>query len=295
MSLRNSLSVSPKIVLVIGVVAVSTAPIFIRLAQREVPSLAIATWRMTLASFFLLPFVFRRGQIKVKKLKRVKWGFMVISGLFLAIHFATMIVGLSLTSVAILAVLVTTHPLFVALFSYLYLNEAMSRSKIVGIAIAFMGIIVIATGEIGQGTHNLMGDLLALVSAVTMAGYLLIGRQMRKQLPLSTYIFLVYAIAAFSLLITIYILEIPLIGYSTQTWIWILLLSLIPQVIGHSLLNWALRYVTATIVSLQVLAAPVIASFLAWIVLSETPTLITIFGAFFVLYGIFIANHLSKH
>jgi len=281
----------PHVVLVTGVFAVSTASTFIRLAQGEVPSLAVAAWRLMLASLILAPFVLTTRRDELRGLTRREWGLALGSGALLAIHFASWITSLSLTSVAASVVLVAISPLFVGLASRLFLKEPMTRPMVVGMAIAIVGSTVIGLGDLGQGRDQLAGDLLALVGALAGAGYFLIGRRLRARLSLLGYVFPVYGTAAVVLMAVAALVGVPLGGYPGLSWLWLFLLALVPQVVGHSSLNWSLRHLTATYVTLAALGEPIGSTVLAWLVLGEPPAPMTAVGGALVLAGIVIAGY----
>lgn len=283
--------IPPHLALFIGVLAASTASPIIRLAQAgEVNSLAIAAWRLTLASLILAPITLTTRREELRALRRRDWLLMVGSGIMLAVHFATWISSLAYTSVAASVVLVSTSPLFVGLGSFLVLRERLSRPLVVGLVIATVGSVVIGMDDWGQGTHRLTGDLLALAGAVSVAVYFLIGRRLRARLSLLAYVFPVYATAAVTLMIVAALAGVRLKGYPALQWLWLLLLALGPQITGHSSLNWALRHLPATYVTLAVLGEPIGSSILAWIILGEVPGLVTVLGGALVLAGIAIAS-----
>jgi drug/metabolite transporter (DMT)-like permease len=159
-----------------------------------------------------------------------------------------------------------------------------------GVLLAATGSIVISWGDLGQGQDQLVGDLLALAGAVFIAGYLMIGRRVRAHRSLTTYIALVYGVAMLSLLLLVLIAGLPLLGFSLKAYGWTLGLALGPQIIGHSTLNWALRYLSATFVSIITLAEPIGSGLLAYLLLGETVTWATAIGGTMVLAGIYIAS-----
>ena len=168
--------------LCVGIVAVSLASTLIRLAQGAgMPSLVIAAWRLTLASTILLPYAWTTQREEIRDLSRREWALIGASGMVLGLHFATWITSLGLTSVASSVVLASMGPLFVGLGSWLFLRERPSLLLTVGILLAAVGSIAISWGDFGQGQGRLLGDLLALAGAVFVAGYLMIGRQVRAR------------------------------------------------------------------------------------------------------------------
>ena len=198
-----------------AILAVSTASIFIRFAQEDAPSLAIAALRLAFASIILGPLALTRYRGQLLALTRRELAFGLVSGLFLGLHFATWITSLEYTTIATSVVLVSTGPLWVALLSPFFLHERLSSSAFVGLALALLGgsIITLSGGctwarglscqDLAQilGGHSLRGDVLALAGAWAVTGYLIIGRRLRTKIALVPYIFLVYSAAALSLLI----------------------------------------------------------------------------------------------
>jgi drug/metabolite transporter (DMT)-like permease len=238
-------------------------------------------------------------------LKRNELGLALLSGFFLALHFATWITSLEYTSVASSVVFVSTAPLWVALLSPFALREPVARLVLVGMGLALVGGVVIGLsdtctwsglslacpplGEFVRG-RAFLGDLLALAGALAAAAYLLIGRRLRSGMALIPYIFVVYGMAAAVLVVLMLGAGDSPQGYSPLTYLWFLLLALIPQLLGHSTYNWALRYISAAYVSITLLGEPVGSTLLAYFLLGETPAALKIFGAILILAGIYIAS-----
>ncbi len=277
----------------IGVSVASTAAILIRLAQADAPSLVIAAWRLVLASLILAPVALAVRGSELCGLTRREWVSVLASGLLLALHFAAWITSLAYTSVAASVVLVSSSPLFVGLASHLLLRERLTRGMVVALLIASGGSALIGLGDLGRGAHHLWGDVLALVGAMAAAGYLLIGRRLRARLSLLAYVFPVYATAALALWILLLLAGGPTFPQRSQTWLWLILLALGPQIVGHSLLNWALRYLSATYVALTVLGEPIGSTLLAWWLLDERPSLWVVVGGTLILIGISIASRVE--
>ncbi|MBN2678329.1 MAG: EamA family transporter [Anaerolineaceae bacterium] len=288
----------PELVVIIGTLATSTAAILIRFAQQNAPSLVIAAWRMCLATLILMPFVLIRYRPELKALKRNNLGLLACSGLFLAAHFATWISSLAYTSVASAVVLVATNPLWVALFSRIFLKERISRWVAAGMLIALSGGVLISLNDtvLGVGTqpnvnpNSLWGDFLALLGALFGAGYIIIGRRLRVFTSLPVYTFTVYGSAGLILLVTVLVAGLPLSGYQPVTYLWFLLLALVPQLIGHSSINWGLRYLPAAFVAVVLLSEPIGSSILAILLLNEIPTTIMVVGGLLILLGIGLAS-----
>ena len=280
----------PALVLAVGITASSTASTFIRMAQGTMSSLAVAAWRLTIASLILAPFALTTCRDAWRELTRREWLLAVASGLILAVHFYTWITSLALTSVAASVVLVATTPLFVGVISHFVLKERLTRAVTTGMVIALIGSTVIGLGDAGVGTHQVAGDLLALTGALAGAGYLLIGRHLRSRLSLLGYVFPVYSTAAIALMGLAVLSGTTLAGQPAQTWLWLALLAIFPQIVGHSSLNWALGHLPTAFVALALLAEPIGSTLLAWLVLHEPPAPPALIGGLLILAGIAVAT-----
>jgi drug/metabolite transporter (DMT)-like permease len=267
----------------VGVLAVSAAAVFIRLA--EAPALAVAFWRCALGAAILLPPAIVRSE----RFPRGRTLYVAVaSGVALGAHFGFWISSLDYTSVAASVVLVSTQPVFVAILAYLLFGERTSPLFFTGILVALAGTAVIA-GDGSVGSAAIFGNALALLGAITVAVYVLIGRSSRTGgVGVLPYSIVVYSAAALALLGATLLFGQPLLGYPAQTWLWLLAITLGPQIMGHTVLNWALRYVEASIVSGTILAEPVASALLAWLILSEKPGLPTVLGGVVVLAGLFL-------
>jgi len=297
--------IAPLIVIAMGILAVSTASIFIRYAQEYAPSLVIAAWRLSLATLVLSPFALTRRRPEIRSLNRGELGLAALSGIFLALHFATWITSLEYTTVASSVVLVSTIPLWVALFSPFFLKEPLSRIIWIGMALAMLGGVIVGISDTCslQGARltcpslsefvkgkAFLGDLLALAGAIAGAAYLIIGRRLRGKFSLLTYIFLVYGMAAIGLIIIMFGFGHSPTSYPPITYLWFLCLALIPQLLGHSSFNWALRYLSAAYVSITLLGEPIGSTILAYFLLGEIPSTMKIIGAILILTGIYVAS-----
>ena len=268
-----------------GVVAVSSAAVMIRLAGA--PALAVAFWRCALGVVILLPpaLVLRE---KFPQGRVLYVG--IASGIALGAHFGFWISSLDYTSVAASVVLVSNTPVFVAILAYLIFGEKTSPLSLVGILVALGGAVVIAQDD-STGSAAILGNVLAILGALTFTAYVLVGRAQRSAadpvgvLPFSI---ILYSSAAAVLLPAALLAGDRLWGYSGETWLWLWAIAIGPQILGHTVFNWALRYVEASVISGTVLAEPVVASVLAWFVLSERPGTATVIGGAVVLVGLFL-------
>jgi len=294
--------------LLFAILAVSTASIFIKFAQTDAPSLVIAALRLTIASLVLVPFALTGHRTELRSLTRNDLTLGLLSGLFLSIHFATWITSLEYTTIASSVVLVSTGPLWVALLAPLFLREPLTRPVLIGMALALVGGIVIGMSDsctwnnglscpsLNQVLHGraLFGNFLALIGALMVAGYLMIGRKLRIKISLVPYVFVVYSTAAICLLAFMLIAGESPFGYSPMTYLWIVLLALIPQLIGHSTYNWALAHLPAAFVAITTLGEPIGSAILAYFILQETPTAAILTGGVLILIGIYLASRNTK-
>lgn len=295
----------PLIALIFGILAVSTSSIFIRYAQVYAPSLVIAAYRLSLALFILAPLALSRHRVELTELSRREMGLGLLSGFFLALHFATWITSLEFTSIASSVVLVSTTPLWVALLTPFTIKEPLTRGVLLG-----MGMALVGGGVVGishscdwtgrgllctsitdfMGNKAFLGNLLALAGAIMGACYLLIGRRLRGKMSLIGYVFVVYGIAAVVLVVLMIAAGQQPTGYPASVYLWFVLLALVPQLLGHSTFNWALRYLSAALVSISLLGEPIGSTILAYFILQEIPSALEIIGAILILAGIFVAS-----
>jgi drug/metabolite transporter (DMT)-like permease len=295
----------PILVIIFGILAVSTGSIFVRFAQVYAPSIVIAAYRLGLATLFLAPITLIRHRAELEETRRQDRILAIGSGIFLAFHFATWISSLEFTTVVSSVVLVSTAPLWVALLSPITIKEPLTKTILIGMGMAFLGVIVVGVSDVctiragGLLCPSInefvrgkafIGDLLALAGAWMAAGYLLIGRRLRVGISLVPYIFVVYGIAAIVLVILMFASGQSALGYTPEAYLWLILLALIPQILGHSSFNWALGYLSAAFVSITLLGEPIGSAILAYILLDEIPSMLKIFGAILILAGIYIAS-----
>jgi drug/metabolite transporter (DMT)-like permease len=275
------------VVLALGVICVSFAALLIRLA--EAPPLVIAAYRLCLASIVVVPLGLSRSRLQLRRLSGKEVLLMIAAGAFLAVHFALWITSLSYTSVATSVVLVTASPIFLAIASRFLFGQRLSRQAIAGIVVSLAGGVFISYGNWQLGPRPLEGALLAVGGALAVSGYLLIGQRLRQRTGLLSYTLVVYSSAAILLLVSVLSLGYELTGYSGRTYIMLVLLALAPQLVGHSSLNWSLRFVPATLVAVAVLGEPVGATLWAFLFLHEVPTSAELIGGALILVGIFLA------
>jgi len=279
----------PKVALLISIMAVSTASILIRMSS-ALP-LAIAAYRLIFSTLILLPFFIWRGG--VKQLKRVSLKellTLLVVGVVLALHFATWITSLSLTSVASSVIFVHADPIFVAVVSHFVFGERLTRRRLLGILVAFIGATVIAYGDMGVGETTISGDVLALIGAVMLGIYILSGRRLRQRLSLVSYVTPVYGASAVTLTVSCVLTGTPLVFYPPREYLLFLAIAVVPMIFGHTVYNWTLRYLEAPVVSIGLLGEPVGATLLALVILNEMPAPLTVIGGIVTLFGIYVTT-----
>ncbi len=279
---------NPALVLCVGVLAVSSGSIFVRLS--DAPPLVTAMWRMTFATLFLLPFAWWHARDELRRLSAHEIRVGAFAGVFLAAHFATWIASLDYTSVANSTVLVNTAPLWVAILSPWLAHERLSRRGWTGIGLSVVGGCIIGAGDIVGGTRALIGDALALAGSIALALYLLSGRRLRAKLTLPAYLTVCYSSATITLWICVLATGTPLTAFSPSTWGALLGMALISQHLGHSSNNWAMRYFSAGFIAVCLLGEPVCSSLLAWWMFGEAVTWLKAAGGLLILFSIYLVN-----
>ncbi len=282
--------IPPNLAMLVSIITVSTASILIRWSNA--PPVIIAMYRMIFSTLMLLPFfVFNGGIGRLYKISKMNILGLIGVGIVLAIHFASWITSLSMTSVASSVIFVHIDPIFVAVISHFLLKERVNKQILAGILVSLVGVSIITLGDAGAGGSNLTGDLLALLGGIMLGIYLLGGRYFRGYLDLTTYVTPVYATSAFVLFLMSIATGAPLTGYSSNEYLLFFLIALVPMIFGHTLYNWALKYVSAPIVSVSLLGEPVGATILAFLFLNEIPGTYAIIGGLITLTGILISSY----
>lgn len=283
-------------ILLVAVLIVSGAAILVRIAQAEgVASLTIAAWRLSLAAALLLPLVIVRASADIRAMSERDWWLGATAGIFLAMHFASWISSLAYTSIASSTALVSTNPVWIALVSWLLFRETLSRWLVFGIAAAVAGsaLIFLSDSQAASAltsSNAVPGNALAVAGSITVCGYLLIGRRLRKRVSLLPYIWLVYSSAAAVLMLMAVASGAALTGFSLLAWACLAGLALGPQLLGHSAFNWALKHVSATFIAIVILGEPIGSALLAWLIFDERFAPLQLAGFCLLLAGIFLAS-----
>ncbi len=297
---------TPYLVLIVGVLFASTAAILVRYAQNEgVPSLTVAAGRMGFTAIMLLPIAFARSGSEIRRLSRGDMLAGVGAGFILSLHFVSWISSLEYTSVASSVALVTTNPIWIAIASWLFFRERLTRGLLFGLILTLTGSgLIILSGADASATdaypNALLGNMLALLGAITVSGYFLIGRGLRRNLSTLTYIWLVYTSAAVILLVGMAVMGQSLFGLSPLAYLFLFLLAIGPQLLGHTAFNWALGHLSATFIAVAILGEPVGAALFAIVLFGETidPTTVTgvlqLGGFALLMVGIYVAARAER-
>lgn len=279
-------AIHPYIPIVIGVISVALSAIFVKLATAEAG--VIAFYRMLFSVLFMLPVFWLKYRKEVLIFKKKDWIYSSIAGIFLAFHFIFWFESLNYTSVASSTVLVTLQPIFAFAGTYFFFKERLSIKTILSAVIAILGSFIISWGDFKVSGSALYGDLLALIGCALITAYLLFGQDVRKRISLITYTFIVYSISTVTLLIYVFAKGESLGPHPSMDWFWFIMLALIPNLLGHTLFNWSLKWVSTNVISIAILFEPVGASVLAYYVFRETLSSSQIIGGIVVITGILL-------
>lgn len=276
--------INPYAVIVVGVIAVSVSAILVKLCSA--PSGVIAFYRLFFSVLFMLP-IFLKGHLsELGQITKKDWLFSAIAGVFLAFHFILWFESLNFTSVASSTVLVTLQPLFAFIGTYIFFKEKLSIKAIVSGGITIFGSVIISWGDFHISGKALFGDLLALIACALITAYLLFGQNVRKRISLVTYTFIVYLICSLTLFIFILTTNERFFPYKASDWVYFILLALVPTLLGHTLFNWSVKWVSTSAISVAILFEPVGATILAYFLLGEQTVWTQILGGIIVIAGI---------
>lgn len=284
---------SPLIALFISIIGVSFASVIIKTTTAQ--PLIISFYRLLFTTILLIPIIFFSPKIRnhFSRLTIREYGIMIIIGIVLALHFSFWITSLRYTSVASSVVLVTSHPVIVAPLSFIFLNERISKINITGIVISLVGVFILVYGNYSGAfdQNSLFGNILALLGGVAAGFYILGGRFMRRTVSVIIYAIVVYTIATTLLLSFIVFSKIELFALSQQDLMLIFMMAVVSGVGGHTLYNWSLAHIRASLASVALLGEPIGAALLAFLLpwINELPTIWTLIGGAIVLTGVYLA------
>ncbi|MGG1632891.1 DMT family transporter [Rossellomorea sp. NRS-1567] len=276
--------VNPYLLLAIGVISVSTSAILVKVSSA--PAGVLAFYRLFFTVLLMSPVFFLKYVKELKVITLRDWMFSILAGVFLAFHFILWFESLNYTSVASSTVLVTLQPLFAFIGAYLFFQEKLTGRAIISAVLAVSGSIIISWGDFKISGSALWGDILALVACALVTGYLLFGQTIRKRLSLITYTYLVYAISSVVLFLYVMMRSESLGPYPKEDWVYFLLLAIIPTLLGHSLFNWSLKWLSTSTISMAILFEPIGASILAYWLLAEKVIMTQVVGGLVIIIGV---------
>lgn len=272
---------------VIGVIAVSTSAVLVKLAEHA-PAAIIANYRLLLAVLLMTPIMIWKYRHEFKLITKKDWVLSSLAGIFLAFHFILWFESLNYTSVASSVVLVTLQPIFAFLGTYLFFKERFTAGAIISMIIALLGSVIISWGDFQISGMALFGDILAFIGAIAITVYFLFGQNARRRLSLMTYTYVVYGVSSITLIIYNILLQNPFWGYSADYWLIFLALAIFPTFLGHTLFNWALKWLSTSTISMAIVFEPIGASILAYFILGERITWSQWLGGTIVIFGLFL-------
>lgn len=278
---------NPYIAVIIGVLAISSTAVFVKLAG-NVPVGIIANYRLIFAVIALTPVILIKYRKEFKLINKKDWIFVSLAGVFLALHFIFWFESFNYTSVASSIILVTLQPIFAFLATYLFLKERFSFGVIVSLIIALFGGFIITSGDFQISNAVLLGDILAIIGTIAITFYFLLGQKVKKQISFMTYSFIIYGVGAIALVIFNVIIQNPFFDYTTNQWWVFIALAIIPTFFGHSLFNWALKWLSSSKVSIGMLLVPIVSTVLAYIIIGEQVTASQLIGGTIILFGLFL-------
>ena len=283
----------PFSMIIIGVIGISLSSVFVKYSPA--PSAVTAAWRLLWTVFLMTPILLGRKEFRQELAGATLRTVLLssLSGLFLAIHFALWFESLLHTSVASSTTIVCTEVIWVSLGFWLFMNGHISKKAILAITVTLCGSILIAFADSSSGSH-LYGDVLALLAAISVAVYMLIGRTVRNELSTSVYTFIVYCACAAALLILCCIQRESLFAYGFAPSVVGLLLALFSTILGHSIFSWCLKYFSPSFVSASKLCEPVVAAVLAAILFQEIPAVTQFFGGMLILTGVYYYSRIER-
>jgi drug/metabolite transporter (DMT)-like permease len=279
------------VVLAVGLFSISFSPILVRFAS-DAPGLAVAVWRTVFAAALVLPFAvvqFARG--RAQPVRRRSALAVLGAAVFLSLHFMLWIESLYHTSVASASVLVSTTPIFLGIMGFLILRERLRRTVVLAIGLGVGGAALIAAGDAGSAVEgsSAVGNGLALSASIAAAVYLLIGSIVRKGMDWLTYVAPLYALVAVLVVAVALVRGTPLLGHDPVFYALCFGMAVGPQVLGHGSFNYAIRYISPTLLSLLILLEPVVSSILAFVLFGEMPGVLALAGMILVLASVALA------
>lgn len=276
----------PGFIVLLGVVGVSFSPIFVKFSTA--PSIVLAFYRMFFSMLFLLPVLIKKHRLEIKSLARSTITLCGLSGVLLALHFICYFEAVKFAGIASATVLVDTEVILVAAMMFFFWQEKIPRLGVIGIVLTLIGSVVVAVGDTGAGADAVYGDFLALLGAVMVAGYTIIGRLQRRSVSTVVYTFIVYFTSFLTLSVIMVLTGVSIVGYGKDNIAIGFGLAVVCTMLGHSIFSWGLKYLKASFISTAKLGEPVIATVLGAFIFGQIPGIQQIVGGAVIIGGIYL-------
>lgn len=285
----------PYSIMIIGILAVSTAAIFVKLAT-DVPPAIIANYRLLFATITLLPFLLFFKRKELAQLTTKDWFYISLAGISLCVYFILWFESLQYTSVASSAIFIALQPILAFLATSLLFRERFSQGASISMVISIAGCLIIAWGDFKQSSTMFYGDMLALLATFFITIYFLLGQRVRQQVSLLTYTTTAYLFGTIGAILFNVIQGNTFFSYTTKEWGLFVSIAIIPTVIGLNLLHLALKRMRTSLFSTGIIFEPVAASLLAFIILHEKISWSQWLGGMILIFGLllFIASTRRK-
>ncbi len=273
----------PYLILFAAVFFLSTSVLFVK--WTSAPAETAAFYRMLFSSLMLLPFLDYRSLFSLRSNTRYA---ILLSGTLLAFHFWLWFLSLDYTTVASSTLFVTSSPIFVLIGNALFFKKHPTRKGLAFALVAVLGGMLVAAGDIQIGRDALYGDLLALLAALLIAGYWLVGQHIRTEMKTNDYSFSVYLVATFVLGFMLLVRDTTFVGFEAVNWWYFIALAFFPTLLGHNLFNYALARVSATVVSITILGEALWGMLFGFVFFEERLGVMQWIGAAVLLGGIYL-------
>jgi drug/metabolite transporter (DMT)-like permease len=289
---HSSPPIAPIIPLLIGMLAISFAPILVRYS--DAPVSVQGLYRMLFTVILVLPF----GGKQLRTLGSISWKDWVLlgcAGFFLALHFLLWMASLDYTSIASSTIILSLEPVFVMVGAFFLFKDRPGRVALIGMGVAFIGVCFVGSGDMGVSRTAFFGDLLSFLGTVAVAVNMLLAKQILTRVSSYLYSLIVFVVCVLCFLLYNVFMGIRMTGYPAKEWLVFLLLAVVPTVFGHMIFNWLLKYVPPTTISMSVLAEPVGASILGMLLFAEMINRFQLFGGALVIVGLLLYLKPDRH
>ncbi len=271
--------------LIVGMIAISFAPILVRYS--DAPVSVQGMYRMLFTVLLMLPFGHRQLR-SVSSISRKDWGLLGLAGFFLALHFLLWMASLNYTSIASSTIILTLEPVFVMIGAYFAFKDKIGKLPLLGLALALAGAFVVGSGDFRISGEAFKGDILSFTGMLAVVVNMLVAKVILRRVSSYLYSLIVFAIAFVCFAIYNAVLGINVIDYVPTEWLIFILLAIVPTVLGHMIFNWLLQFISPTTISMTVLAEPVGASLLGLMLFGEMLTTSQLIGGVLVIVGLLL-------